>query len=180
MEIPVYFFGAKLGLSQSYRDELVEIARETDQREDARNGLNVKESGNLLEGIHNERLNRLSQGWVNAISNYYRQFGEEFAGLYFHECWCSIADDTTGFYTPHSHSSGYWSGVYYPKAPKGSGAFNIMHFGGDWHGGGEGEGMYPEDDLAFFFHPKLIHYTRPNTLPVERVTFAFNSLKNFY
>lgn len=164
--------------SDEYNETLCQIAREEPETE-ARNKLGGLETANYLRDTERiEKIRPLLKMWKEAV-NHAHGFEDSENKLWgFSETWSHITSDTAGHYVPHQHGTAFWCGVYYPKAPEGSG---ILQFCNPvtWQGTPESgmHGLVPVAGRWIIFPPHLLHWANPNEVEnVERICFAFNSL----
>ena len=161
--------------SNEYNETLSQIARDQPETQH-RNKINGLETSNLLGVSSIEKdLRPLLGMWyhvvnnANALPNNNKDWG-------FTELWSHITKDTIGQYQPHNHGHGFWSGLYYPKAPEGSGEL-VWYSNDSWQGapGDNTMSLKPVTGMWVIFPPTLLHWTRPNQKNVERICYAFNS-----
>jgi len=118
----------------------------------------------------------------------HKEFG--FADTYHQEItqtWINI-NNNPNIGRPHPHPQKFFSAVYYPQAPKGSGHLSFINpnpqhphvirpeYISNFNGFNSAEwDIPPSDDLCIFFPSYLWHYVNPCNNTEDRISIAFNT-----
>ena len=97
------------------------------------------------------------------------------------EMWANV-HERGGWNAPHQHVGGLWSGIYYVRAPKGSGNVVFMDPRGELgvqpmleRAAAHGTVMFPPEPGRLILFPQwLKHYVEPHDGDLPRVSISFN------